>query len=330
NTIVNGYLSYVNTSDTGKNSTELSHALDLEQTALDSESSHPFYMNDPSLTDQDKQLYENGLLAQFHGTIARLDLLLGQPDSALRHFILAIQLGHAQDPDVVSAALHLTIAQAKSDPQIGQVMPILAMGASNDSLQQLVDEAYKQFDNPPVSLDQMHDMVRMMKQNMRQMAFCRHQYRAVAPGFVLPTLDKRITDSLPKGKIVVLDFWGTWCAPCVKTLPKLDSVYQAFKMNDDIRFYAIDCMEDTSSFEVLKPRVKEFLKNNNITIPVLFDTANAVVKSYGIIYYPTRIIIDKQGVIRVFEVGYPWENVTDNVTFQLNELIDDACNTHPH
>jgi thiol-disulfide isomerase/thioredoxin len=304
--------------------------MNMERAALDSESVHSSYMMDASLTMEDKRMRENATLAQFHYTIAKLAMRLDQQDTALRHIVEALRMVHAKDPEIISATLHMIIAMAKKMPMIGGMLPMVTTGAaSNDTLWQLVEEAYKQFDHPPVSIDQMREMARNMRENSREAAFCRNIYRAVAPNIALPSLDQGFLDSLPKGKVIVLDFWGTWCTPCAITLPKLDSVYQQFKKNDDVRFYAIDCLEKTSSLDTLKPMVKDFLQRSGVTIPVLFDTAGAIVKSYDILFYPTRVVIDKKGIIRVWEVSYPEENIKDIVPFEIKELLDDACNKQP-
>ncbi|HET7153567.1 MAG TPA: TlpA disulfide reductase family protein, partial [Candidatus Kapabacteria bacterium] len=233
----------------------------------------------------------------------------------------------SQDPAIVSMMLHMMIARANEDQNIGRMFPMVVMGAEgNDSLWQLVKQAFAEFKNPPVSFDQMQEMGKRMMRKKREAAFCKYQYRALAPAFTLPTLTNGIIDSLPKGKVTVLDFWGTWCPPCTTTLPKLDSVYQEYKTNDSVQFYAIDCLEKKSSFSELTSTVKDFIKNTGVTMPVLLDTAGAAVKTYDVYFYPTRVVIDKKGVIRAWDVGYPEENISDIVKFEIDELLDNACN----
>jgi len=329
--IASAYLSYADPADTAPHVSQLQHLAAMEKMALDSEFRHPYYMNDRSFTDDDKRKRENGLLAQFHYTIARLSQRLNLQDSVFRNLAEAMQLDHSQNPAILSMTLHMMIARANDDPNIGKMFPMVVMGsAGNDSLWQLVKLAYAQFKSPPVTLDQMQEMAKMMLRNKRQFAFCKNLYRAVAPKFALPSGIEGVIDSLPKGKIVVLDFWGTWCTPCTTTLPKLDTVYQEYKSNDNVQFYAIDCLEKTSSLNELRPMIQDFMKNIGVSIPVLYDTGSAAVKSYDVYFYPTRVVIDKKGIIRAWEVGYPEEHVADIVKFEIDELLDDVCNSVPH
>jgi len=112
-----------------------------------------------------------------------------------------------------------------------------------------------------------------------------------AKDFELRTIDNRtvkLTDL--KGKVVMLNFWATWCGPCLEELPYLIKAYQKHKANGlEILAISVD-----SKLEHYK--VPEFAKQNGVVFPVLYD--EGVEKLYGVSSYPTNIFIDRERKIR--------------------------------
>lgn len=117
-----------------------------------------------------------------------------------------------------------------------------------------------------------------------------------APDFTLTGLDgKQVTLSSLKGKVVLLDFWATWCPPCVRSLPEINALYHE---NQSVKVFAVNVGEG-------KAAINEFLKSKNLDLPVLMDTDEAVKQKYGIDGIPTTIIIKPDGVIQQVFVGMP-------------------------
>ena len=98
-----------------------------------------------------------------------------------------------------------------------------------------------------------------------------------------------------KGSVIVLDFWATWCGPCVESLPKLDRIYQDLK-EQGVKIYAVNQGED-------KELVGGFVKSRNLTIPVLLDSESKVGNQYDAHAIPQTVVIDKSGLIRNVFVG---------------------------
>ncbi len=116
-----------------------------------------------------------------------------------------------------------------------------------------------------------------------------------APDFKLKTLDgKEVSLSDYRGKVVLINFWATWCPPCREEMPLFKRVYERYK-NKGFEILAVST--DTS----VDP-VKKFVKEYRLDFPVLLDTDN-ISSLYGIQGLPTSFLIDREGKIVKVRLG---------------------------
>jgi thiol-disulfide isomerase/thioredoxin len=114
--------------------------------------------------------------------------------------------------------------------------------------------------------------------------------------FTLTNLEgNKIKLSDYKGKMVVLDFWATWCGPCRASFPNMQKLVTKYK-NKNIEFFFINTWERKSESKI-KEDVSKFIKENKYSFNVLFDFEDKIVKGYKIKGIPTKIVIDKEGNI---------------------------------
>lgn len=115
-----------------------------------------------------------------------------------------------------------------------------------------------------------------------------------------------------RGKVVVLNFWATWCPPCVEEIPSLGRLQQAFS-NDDLVVLSVDIGEN-------KKDVQAFLQQVSAAFPVLLNPDGSTVKQWNIIAFPTTFIIDAHGTIRLAYYGWlEWDK--PDIVEQLRELV---------
>jgi thiol-disulfide isomerase/thioredoxin len=133
----------------------------------------------------------------------------------------------------------------------------------------------------------------------------------LAPDFTLSTLDEqKITLSNLKGKVILLDFWATWCGPCRESIPHLIQVYKTYRENG---FEMIGISLDKGDATV----VRNFVKSMDIPYPIVMATEE-VTRNYRVTSIPTTFFIDKEGKIRERITGF-----NSTIAQQMNSKIAD-------
>ena len=122
--------------------------------------------------------------------------------------------------------------------------------------------------------------------------------RKKAPGFTLQrTKGGPFKPSEAEGKVLVLDFWATWCVPCKASFPKLDAIYRKYKGTG---LELIGVNEDESG---AKDEIDSFISDTGATFPIILDSKQKVAEKYGVEAMPSTIVIDKKGVVRFVHDG---------------------------
>lgn len=117
----------------------------------------------------------------------------------------------------------------------------------------------------------------------------------VAPDFRLLKLDdKPLSLNEKRGKIVVLNFWATWCGPCKVEMPFFESMQNRFA--PDLEIWGVN-------FDEPRETVQQFVEELDLSFPILLDPGGEVQDLYRVRGYPTTYIVDREGKIRFHHIG---------------------------
>ncbi|GAA3989217.1 redoxin domain-containing protein [Mucilaginibacter dorajii] len=126
-----------------------------------------------------------------------------------------------------------------------------------------------------------------------------------------------------KGKVVIVDFWATWCGPCKASFPGMQTAVNKYKDDADVKFLFVDTWENGDNYT---DGVKKFIADKKYTFYVLLDEKGAdgrqskVVSQFGVSGIPTKFIIDKSGNIRFKVVGF--DGSADGLVDEVSAMID--------
>ncbi len=135
------------------------------------------------------------------------------------------------------------------------------------------------------------------------------------PSFRARTLNgaETISNTDLEGKVVFVDFWASWCPPCLKSLPEFENLQTSFSGRDDVVVLAINLDENPQD-------AKDFINKIDVSYKILADQSGDIPTSFGVNAMPTSYVIDKSGVIRYVHSGYKSGDV-NKIKAEIEKLL---------
>lgn len=118
-----------------------------------------------------------------------------------------------------------------------------------------------------------------------------------------------------KGKVLLVDFWATWCAPCKASFPRVDAIYQKHKAKG-LEVVAVNEDEDVK-------KVPAFLAETKVSFTVAFDNEGKAAETYGVQTMPSSFLVDRRGVVRYAHSGYHPDDAAQ-IEAEVEELLAEA------
>ena len=136
----------------------------------------------------------------------------------------------------------------------------------------------------------------------------------------LPLLDGKGRASIAKGRVTVVDFWATWCAPCRVSMPRIQEVWREYAPRG-VDLYSVDTDDPGADREA---QVKEFLLSNGLSFPVVLDDGTAST-AFSVAALPTMLVLDGNARVVWNHTGV----LTDSGEKELRGVLDRALTGAP-
>ena len=255
-------------------------------------------------------LYANGL----NGTGRA-----GKAESAL---VEAYETTNGDRPDINEHLVATFLRNGKTEKALDICSVCVKKGETTDSLLAYFRRAYVQSKGSDKGFGETLMNLKDIASNAEKQRLSKERLAMPAADFILKGLDgKRLKLSGLKGKIVVLDFWATWCEPCKTSFPYLQQVFEKYRKDERVKILALDTREQVSGAE-REMLVQKFIEGNNYSFQVLLDDGYA--DKCGVSGLPTRFVIDKNGTIQFRTVGFgSGMQMIEELTQQIEILLSE-------
>lgn len=233
-------------------------------------------------------------------------------DLGARPRVLWLAELYERDGDYTRAARYLLAGYGEDERAnrfIQERLPIVYKKLGRDN-----EQASKDVQSAQARFRSLTETMRTLGEQDRKKSLAQ-RVRMPAADFTVTRLDKKPASLRDfKGKVIVLNFWATWCGPCVAEMPHLQKMVEKYKNEPDIVFLAVSVDENRAA-------VSPFLRKNGYTMTVAYDTDAA--QNYGVQGVPTTFFIDRNGVIQFKDEGFGDDPKAylDVMTWRIDALL---------
>lgn len=255
-----------------------------------------------------------------YATLAEALHYLQKDEEALTYIEQAYQKSYKKRESINTVYAAILNKLNKHAMALPLMEDLVSSGMASAKIKALFKESYLAVYNSSAGFTKLMDSLNgRLQYNMSRIA---DTGMLAIPAFDFTLMDlngQTVSLSSLRGKIVVLDFWATWCIPCIKSLPAMQKARDHFSSDKDIVFLFIntgEAMPDRAE------KVKEFMKQKGYNLHVLLDQKNdkrsgfIAATGFKVKGIPTKFIVDNNGTIRYRMVGF---NGGDDAT--VAELI---------
>ncbi len=317
---IDPYYFYKTVSTMVNGNANLNNTLELASTGVEraqAEVNHPSNKKSAFLTEKSwMEDREYTLAMNLYGEAMVLNKLNKNKDAETL-LARALKFSKGEEDGMNELYSKVLIANSEYEEALNKIEYFIKSGKSTKAMDGLLKEAYVKKNGSDAGFDKLLNSFNSKADEKLAGQIKSQMLNEPAPDFTLTNLKgQKVSLKDLKGKIVVVDFWATWCGPCVSSFPAMETVIKKFSGEPNVKFLFVNTWENVKD---KKENAEKFIEKNKYPFEVLLDTENKVVGEYHVAGIPTKFFIDKNGNIRFKSVGYSGND--DQMVKEISTVI---------
>lgn len=280
----------------------------------DPENNKPSYMTDREWKKQSEMRLGMTIL----DTYGYILLKLNKAEKALPALEEAVLLTQSKNSEINEHYAEALVKSGSFKKALTEMERLIKEGAGTPKMKELYKQAYlKQTGDEAMFAQRLNELEKVTSEKLMN-DLRKEMIDSPAPDFTLEDLEGNsisLTDL--RGKVIILDFWATWCGPCLAAFPGMKLAVEKYKDNEAVQFLFINSWERAKDW---KKNASDFISKNNYPFHVLLDTRNKIIGAYKVEGIPTKFVIDKKGSIRFKKIGFAGN--TEKAVEELSLMIE--------
>jgi peroxiredoxin/tetratricopeptide (TPR) repeat protein len=245
-------------------------------------------------------------------------LKLDRATEALPVFEEAVRITKEQNLEINERYAETLVKTGSSEKAVAEMEKFIRDGKSTAKIKDLFKKAFALHTGDQEDASQRLQELEKAAEKKMVAELKEKMISLPAPDFTLQDLaGNSVNLAGLRGQTVILDFWATWCGPCLASFPGMKRTVEKYKDDKTVQFLFINSWERTKDW---RKNAADFITKNNYPFHVLLDTENTVIEAYKVEGIPTKFIIDKRGMIRFKNVGFMGS--TDKLVEELTRIIE--------
>lgn len=282
------------------------------------EAANPSMKRSPYQTELEFKKNNLRSLGMILDTYGAIQLKLGKKDDAVKSLEEAVKLGEEQEGETNERYISALIAVGKTKEAKAELEKYLSGENGTAKLRDQLKEVYIKEKGSETGFDKYVAVLEKAAFDKKTANLKKEMISEPAPQFNLLDLNgNKVSLSDFKGKTVIVDFWATWCGPCLSSFPGMKKAVEKYEAGGKVKFLFVNTWENV---EDKKKNATDFIAKNSYPFHVLLDDKNEVITAYKVSGIPTKFIVDGNGNIRFKSVGFGGD--AEKLVEELGLMID--------